>query len=81
MGWPKNAIFCVIWRITLDVNRKRTTLRAVSAIAELLVQLLHDKTMFNAIVSGSSAMAERSRQACSVFEQRSPLFAKSQLHF
>ena len=35
--WPKNAILCMILRITLDVNRKRLKLRAVSLQTELLV--------------------------------------------
>jgi len=30
IGWRKNAIFCMILRITLDVNQKRIKLRAIS---------------------------------------------------
>jgi len=37
--WSKNVILCMNVRIMLDVNRKRVKLRAVSAIAELLVSV------------------------------------------
>jgi len=37
----------MILRITLVVNRKRLKLRAVSAIAELLVYILHCAAVFS----------------------------------